>query len=477
MNTVQETPGQLPASVKEDRELRLPQFTVPERIDMVQQPWIRRLLTSRWPQFLARAGTLAGFVFVIAAGLFGSRVGSHNFAIIFVWIAWWTALKLVFIPLGGRSWCSICPIPMPGEWLQRGFAPNLTSKSGRRGFGLRWPKRLRGSWLQSTGFLLIGLFSAVTLTDPQVTAWVLLGLIAMAAGLSLVFENRAFCSYMCPIGGFTGLYAKTAPVELRVRESAVCASHTQKDCYTACPWGLYPLALKDSSACGLCMECLRACPKDNISLSLRPFGSDLRRSRSSTRLDETFLALGMLGSALVFAAVFIGPWGALKTAAFQIGSTGWFGYAAGLLALNLGVLPGLFTLAVWTGQKWAGNRVNIRQAVARHAQMLLPLGLCAWIAFTVSFAFPKANFVLKVLSDPLGWGWNLFRTAGSTWSPDVAAFSPALQAALLLLGLVWSIRVARDQAQASDNQAYRQLLPVMTFNLLFSLSMLWLLIG
>ena len=77
-------------------------------------------MQSRWPQFLVRALTLAGFVFTIAAGLFGSAVGSHNFAIIFVWIAWWTALKLVFIPFGGRSWCSICPIPLPGEWLQQG---------------------------------------------------------------------------------------------------------------------------------------------------------------------------------------------------------------------------------------------------------------------------------------------------------------------------------------------------------------------
>ena len=152
---------------------------------------------------------------MIVAGLFGSRVGSHNFAIIFVWIAWWTALKLVFIPFGGRSWCSLCPIPLPGEWLQQG---GILEKSARpHGLNLRWPKRLRGSWLQWGAFLLIGLFSAVTLTDPRVTAWVLLALFGLAIALSLVFERRAFCSYVCPIGGFTGMYAQAAPVELRVR--------------------------------------------------------------------------------------------------------------------------------------------------------------------------------------------------------------------------------------------------------------------
>ncbi len=51
---------------------------------------------------------------------------------------------------------------------------------------------------------------------PAVTAWVLLGLFGLAIGLSLVFERRAFCSYICPIGGFTGIYAQTAPVEVRV---------------------------------------------------------------------------------------------------------------------------------------------------------------------------------------------------------------------------------------------------------------------
>ena len=158
----------------EPAELRVGAF--PKRIDLVHIPWLRPILESRWPQLLLRALTLAGFVFIITAGLFGSRVGSHNFAIIFVWIAWWTALKLAFIPLGGRSWCSVCPIPLPGDWLQQG---GILEKGRRRfGLNLRWPKRLKGSWLQSSGFLLIGLFSALTLTDPRITAWVLLGLFA-----------------------------------------------------------------------------------------------------------------------------------------------------------------------------------------------------------------------------------------------------------------------------------------------------------
>jgi hypothetical protein len=473
-----------------------PDTNKPDRLDLAQVSWIRPLLQSRWPQFLARSITLAGFVLTILAGLFGSGVGSHNFAIIFVWIAWWTALKLVFIPFGGRSWCSICPIPMPGEWLQQGSLIEGAKK--RRGLRLRWPKRLKGAWLQLSAFLLIGMFSALTLTDPRVTAWVLLGLIALAVVLSLIFENRAFCSYVCPIGGFTGIYAQAAPVELRVKDASICAAHEVKSCYIACPWGLFPLALLNSSGCGLCMECLRACPKDNIQVNLRPFGSDLAIPRYSRRLDASFrsldasfrsldapfLALVMLGTAIAFSAVFTGPWGVLKSAAFAIGSPAWLLYSLTFLTFTLGLLPGLFTLSVWAGQKWSGSKVPLHRAISNTSQLLLPLGLCAWIAFTISFAFPKASSVLSVISDPFGWGWNLFNLAGAGWSLGITGALPywlssSLQVILLLAGLVWAGIVAHHLVEKGPQRsvATRQVAPVLFFCVAFSISMLWLLVG
>jgi polyferredoxin len=448
-----------------------------KRFDLAALPWLRPLLASRWPLFLARVITLAGFLFTILAGLIGSPVGGHNFAIIFVWIAWWTTLKLAFIPLGGRSWCSVCPLPMPGEWLQRG---SLVSKAKRRlGSGLRWPKRLRGNWLQAGLFLLIGIFSAVTLTDARLTAWILMGLIVLAALLSLIFERRAFCSYVCPIGGFTGIYAQTAPLEVRVKDRALCATHSEKTCYIECPWGLYPLALRDSSACGLCMECLRVCPKDNIALNLRPFSSDLGTPRRTARLDEAFLALVMLGSALAFSAVFTGPWGALKTAAFRIGSQEWIAYAGIFLALNMLVLPGGFALAAGLGRKLALSRASLRRAIADQAQALLPLGLFSWIAFTISFAFPKLTNVFATLSDPFGWGWNLFGTANVAWALDDSGLVLILQIAALLVGLTWSAGLSMKLADVDHAlpESWRQSVPIICFCLLYTLGLLWLLIG
>jgi hypothetical protein len=336
------------------------------RLDLTRSPRTLALLRSRWAQFLLRAITLAGFIFTILAGLIGSVVGSHNFAIIFVWIAWWTALKLAFIPFGGRSWCSICPIPMPGEWLQNG---GILQPRGRAGIGLgkRWPKSLRGTWMQAGGFLLIGLFGALTLTSAKITAIVLLFILVLALVLSLVFERRSFCNYLCPIGGFTGLYAQAGPVELRVKDADICAAHSEKPCYTACPWGQYPLALKSSANCGLCMECLRVCPSDNIAVNLRPWGSDLG-PKTKHRLDEAFLGLVMLASALVDSAVFLGPWGQLKSAAYNIGSPDWFLFAGVFLVIALGVLPGLYTASAWLADHLGSARASLRKSLAYYSR-------------------------------------------------------------------------------------------------------------
>ncbi len=439
------------------------------RLDLTRFPLARTLLRSRWPQFLLRAVTLAGFIFTILAGLFGSVVGSHNFAIIFVWIAWWTALKLFFIPFGGRSWCSICPIPMPGEWLQHGGI--LQPRGKGLGLNKRWPKALRGRWLQAGGFLMVGLFGAVTLTSASVTAVVLLATIVLALVLSLVFERRSFCNYLCPIGGLTGLYAQAGPVEVRVKDADVCAGHAEKTCYNACPWGQYPLALKSSANCGLCMECLRVCPKNNIAVNLRPWGSDLG-PKTKHRLDEAFLGLVMLASALVDSAVFLGPWGQLKSAAYAIGSFQWLIFAGTFLFAALGVLPGLYAAAVWDSMRQGAVKTTFRQLLAHYSQVLVPLGLMAWIAFTISFAFAKFSYVLPVISDPLGWGWNLIGMSGKAWVGQSTYFSLLLQVVTLAVGLFWASRVAR-QITGSAKQA----LPLIAFSGMFSLGMLWLLIG
>jgi Cd2+/Zn2+-exporting ATPase len=77
------------------------------------------------------------------------------------------------------------------------------------------------------------------------------------------------------------------------------------------------------------------------------------------------------------------------------------------------------------------------------AYPLIPLGLAAWVAFTLSFVFANLSYALPVLSDPFGWGWNLLGTRDLPWRPFLTGWVPTLQAIVLIAGLIAAICTAR----------------------------------
>lgn len=454
------------------------------RYELTRVRLLRALLAGRWPQFLLQAVALAAFVLAVLAGFIASPVGNRNLSIVAVWIGWWALLVLTAIPLLGRGWCSICPIPLPGEWLQRGNVIRAGTEAGGWGLGKRWPRRLRNMWTQNAGFALLAVFSALILTTPVVSAATLAAFLLIATVVGLIWERRAFCRYLCPVGGFIGLYSQAAPLELRVRDPEVCAAHATKTCYTGsedgygCPWEEFPGGLTRNTYCGLCLECLRTCPLDNVAVRVRPMGAELGDARGR-RLDEAFKALLLLGSAIVYAAVFLGPWGALKTAAFAAGTMPWWGFAVAFVAVTFFLVPGLFLLATWAGAPPAADRLALRRRFNANAAALIPLGLAAWIAFTLSFAFTNISYLWPVLSDPLGRGWDLLGTADVGWTPYLAGVVPPLIALVLLGGLVWSIGVARRIAGpgAGASGIAHAASPIVLFCFATTVSLLWLLVG
>src|SRR5512136_57069 len=443
--------------------------------EITRFPFVKALLKSRWPQLLVWVGMLAGFLIAILAGISGTPVGNRNFGIVFVWIAWWAVLILVAVPLIGRGWCAVCPIPLPGEWLQRGAVMQPPDK--KPGWlQLRWPKKLRNIWLQNLSFTLVALFSAVILTTPKVTAVVLAAMLFLAIGMSMVFERRSFCRYICPVGGFIGIYAQAAPMELRVKDKQVCLRCKDKPCYNGsaagygCPWDVFPGGLTKNTYCGLCMECLRTCPYDNIAINARHFSADL--AVPSKRIDEAFKAFIMLGAAMVYAALFLGPWGNLKMAAWSVGSSGWFGYTAVFLAIIYGILPVLFLGAVGIGKMLAKSSLSLKKTFTAFATALVPLGLMFWVAFSLSFVLTNAGYIFSSISDPFGWGWNLFGTAAMTWQPYLTNLVMPLQTLVLVGGLLWAARTT----QKVGSQLKLSAIPVITFSTLATIGMLGLLL-
>jgi hypothetical protein len=446
-----------------------------KQLDLTRIPLVRSILVARGPQLAVQLVAVAGLLLVIVAGLIGTPVGSRNPATVLTWIAWWALLMIVAVPFFGRLWCGICPLPLPGEWLQRGAL--LRPRGRGLGLGRPWPRRLRGLWVQNGAFLLVALFSLPVLTQPRLTAVLMLGLVLLAIAISLVFERRSFCRYLCPVGGFIGLYAQAAPVEVRVRDARICAAHTTKTCYSGsadgygCPWMVFPAALKSNVACGVCLECLRTCPLDNVAIRLRPIGADLTTA-PRVRLDEVFKSLVLLGSALVYSFVLLGPWSALRSAAAAVGTMSWLFYLAAFFLVAVVVVPAAFLAATRLGDLTARPRLSLRDGLRRFAPALLPLGLAAWAAFSLGFVLANVSYILPVLSDPIGLGWNLLGTASFPWMPLGGGAASWAVVAILLAGLAWSSRRVRAVADEVAG-GVRMAAPVWAFAFVVTAGLLW----
>ncbi len=448
----------------------------PWRFDLFRRwPWLKRLVRMRSFQYFLLLPNLFMFYLFLIAGLFGTPVGSRNIIIMYVWILWWFVLIAVMMPFGSRIWCTMCPLPFFGDWLQRravvkvrsGKSPGTNNKF----FGLhkRWPKKLSNIWLQNFGFLLLATFSALLVTRPIVSVVVFAIMIVVATGLALVYRLRTFCNYVCPISGFLSLYAMTATVELRSTDKDVCLKCTTKSCIRgsedgwACPWNVYMGKLDRNNYCGLCFECVKSCPNDNISLSVRPFATSDVVIRG---YDEVWKASIMLVLAFSYSVVLLGPYGQLKdwSNISEVGNWGGFGlYAIGQALLALVVFPGLYYLSIRLAKWYARiDNVSTKELFLKYAYMLVPMGLLAWIAFSVPLIMVNGSYIISVSSDPLGWGMDLFGTAHFPWTPFWPEWVPFIQVPILLAGFYYGLRglhkVGR-QLFSDPVQLHRSLVP------------------
>ncbi|MFQ5662645.1 MAG: 4Fe-4S binding protein [Terriglobia bacterium] len=466
----------------------------PWRLDLFARwPGLKRLVRMRSFQFLVILPNLFMFYLFLIAGVFGTPVGNRNIIIVFVWILWWFVLIAGMVPFGSRIWCTICPLPFFGDWVQRRAVvtvrPGKSPGTENAFFGLhrRWPKRLSNIWLQNFGFLLLATFSALLVTRPMVSVVVFGILILVATGLALIYRLRTFCNYVCPISGFLSLYAMTSTVELRSVDKNECLKCKSKACIRgsekgwACPWNVYMGKLDRNNYCGLCFECVKSCPNDNISLFLRRFSTSDLLLRG---YDEVWKASIMLVLALTYSVLLLGPWGRPKDWAniSEVGDWGGFAlFGTGQALLALVLFPGLYYLSIRLAKWYAhADQLPTKELFLKYAYMLVPMGLLAWIAFSVPLIMVNGSYIISVVSDPLGWGMDLFGTAEFPWTPLWPEWVPVIQVPVLLAGFYYGLRglhkVGR-QLFTDPAQLHRSLVPPTALLLGVTLVFLKLFIG
>ena len=146
----------------------------------------------------------------------------------------------------------------------------------------------------------------------------------------------------------------------------------------------------------------------------------------------------MLVVAIAFSITMLGPWGFIKAAANVTEShriSSFLIYISVLYTMSLAIFPGIFIFISRMSAKFAGFKGDGKQLVLALSYMLIPVGIFAWIAFSLPSIMVNYSYVLNVLSDPLGYGWDIFGTAQFHYNPFHPEIIPLIQGLLLLTGL------------------------------------------
>jgi hypothetical protein len=418
--------------------------------DLLTVPLLGAFL--RWRHFntLLLVPTLLFFGIVVGAGLFGKQM-TANPAILLTWILWWPAVIFTFF-LVGRIWCVICPFGYMGDVAQKIVT-----------LGRKAPRVLKNMWWRLSLFLMLTWFTAFFALDrtPRSTAWLALALTCGAIVFAVVYEKRVFCRFVCPVGGIFGLYSMTAPLALSAGDPTVCQSGCRsKDCAAACTWFQFPAHMDRGAECSLCLDCVRACPHDNLMLRTQSIGHDLAQFRSHrTSLDEAATVAAILGVSLLQTVVMLNAW-----AAWQAGP---LLYTVTFLAFGLGIPLGLLAVLSLLASRGDRSSPGVTASLRTYAYAFLPLGLGLHAAHNFHHLFGEGGALWRGLqtwtANITGWGLAVANTEASSAHPNALFFMQWL-ALVGGLYLAWQVSTHLTGRYATDLKgASRMAVPIQLF--------------
>ena len=374
------------------------------RTDVLRWPVIGRFLRWKHARTSLQTALLIAAAILVLHGFLGPDVAPANLATVLTWVHY-RGLLIVALLAAGNFFCAGCPFVLARDGARRLHSPIL-----------HWPKRLRGKWLALVLFVAVlfcyELFDLWAL--PRATAYLVLAYFAAALVIDTIFKGATFCKHLCPIGQFNFIASTMSPLELEIRERSTCQACTTSDCIAGrrlpqspqvvvqrgCELGLFLPGKVGNIDCTFCLDCVHACPHDNIALAARTPALELadarRRSgigRLTARPDIALLAVLFVFGALMNAFAMIGPVHQLEDVA-RGGAGDTLGGADPRIDVRSRTRVGAGPLVGWRGRgDTSVDRHPVPRFTDRHALRLRSgaAGIRS-VAGTLRLPFPDGGF-------------------------------------------------------------------------------------
>ncbi len=478
------------------KRVGLPTYTPiveqPKGFDLLRIPGLRRFLRWKHARLVFQLPLLLLAIIAIFDGLTGRQLAPRNMATVSVWLHY-RGLVVIALAIVGNAFCAACPL-----MLTRHVSVRLERHLPRK---LRYPGFLKNKTLAA--LLLLLFFFSYEYFDlwasPWLTAWLALGYFAAALTVDTLFPKGTFCKYLCPLGQFNFMFASASPTQITAADHDLCRSCEHKPClhgrvsasdpaavvaadgaaagaafipltdisnangsgyFPGCETNLFVPTMQSNMDCTACFNCLRACPYDNVALTVRPPTWEWTHQPWTTKSKRQGgkLALMVMGIALTF-------WGLMNAIAMI---TPFFSFAQWLAntfntqneALLLGTLFAIITVFGLTVTAFAAYRADVlglgkdhkdgnatvTGAVMRWGYVVIALGFGFWMAHYMFHFLTGALSIVPVFEHffwyrgaPLDPNWRLARMVPNAWLFPITASITSIYG---LLAMWVSVKIA-----------------------------------
>ncbi len=366
---------------------------------------IGRWLAGDGLAFALQLAALALFIVVVIAGFRGNQNPYRNIAPIMVWVVGWVGLAYVSA-FFGDLWALLNPWRTIFETVETFYC----AITRRPVLSLRLPYPVwLGVW---PAVALLLTFSWIELVYPSPAvpshiAWLAVGYSILTFAGMLAFGRRTWLRHGEVFTVVFGTFARFAPIEA----------------------GDDP---------------------DRRALALRPFGAGLLDTRAVS-ISMTAFVLLLLASVLYDGALGTPEWSALEAALAAHLPAGDLGFlavrTAGLVVFWLVLFASYVAVSAAMSTVTAG-RLSPLEMARTFVLTLVPIAIGYHLAHYLTFLLIQGQYIIPLVSDPFGFGWNLLGTAG--YRVDIAIvgarFAWYTAVTAILAGHVAAVYLAHLQA-------------------------------
>ena len=405
----------------------------------------------------AQVFSVASLILIVAAGIFGDQTPTRNLAPTAIWIAWWVGFSY-FSAFVGDVWTVVNPWATIFEWCER-----IASKwRASRRKTVEWPERV-GVW---PGIVLFIAFAWLELiwegrSIPSKLAWLAIAFSFVTwVGMS-IFGRRAWLTHADPFALAFGVLSKFGPADIGIER------------------GVVPRKRMESTR-GEALDA-RGYRGAQRTLTLRPPGAGLIDNEDISASLSVFVIVML--STVTFDGVMATPlWQRIESALYVALPV--FGDSrlaiintVGLLAFCLAFF-GVYRFVVTLIAHASGNRMTPEAASRAFVLTLVPIAIAYLVAHYLSYFLIQGQLLIRLASDPFGFGWNILGTAH--FRPDIgivgARFVWYTSLIAIVLGHVAAVSLAHIVAlRRFDDRhvAMRSQIPMLVLMIAYTMMSLW----